>query len=420
MSVTCQVKELKADRICLHVPGIAMQPETSQFLMQHLLGLAGVAGVEVRPATSSVVILHEGGLRTRAAILDALRGGNGAEKAAAKAAADPAANPAANPADTLPHTESVESGAAAAETVSQDERLAAGEPGQVSERPYARCELLHAMRGRVRLRIPVLRTDPALAGVLTQFMEQQAGVQQVRLNGRAANLIVNFDPAALNAHAIMARVTAYEPDLATIARWEASQVAPHQRPALQRQRRRLELALAGGALVVGFLGGASFALLVYALLLGAVGSILQRTYKSLFKSRRLTVEALSAGAMILLILNGMAWLAALVPILLSGIVWARTRIQARGEGIHAVTRTASSTDVTSIAVVGPVTKVAVLDGAEGDAARPIAPEPAEERGVPVAAHMIGLGAFLSTLVVSIATARRARANALRQTRKARA
>ena len=74
MSITCQVTQLKADRICLHVPDIAAQPETSQFLMQYLLGLPGVAGVEIRPANSSAVILHDGKMKTRAAILDALRG----------------------------------------------------------------------------------------------------------------------------------------------------------------------------------------------------------------------------------------------------------------------------------------------------------------------------------------------------------
>ena len=68
------------------------------------------------------------------------------------------------------------------------------------------------MRGRVRLSIPTLSKEAPLAGVLADFLGQQAGVRQVRLNRRAANLVVTFDPAVLNAEALVGMITAYRPE----------------------------------------------------------------------------------------------------------------------------------------------------------------------------------------------------------------
>ena len=400
MSITCQVTELKADRICLHVPDIAAQPETSQFLMQYLLGLPGVAGVEMRPANSSAVILHDGRMKTRAAILDALRG------------KQPAAGLQSAAADVVPDDRAGESISQASEATSQ-----------AAAQPFARCEVLHAMRGRVRLRIPVLRTEPALAGVLAHHMEQQAGVQQVRLNARAANLIVAFDPALLDAQTVAARVAAYDPEPAAVARWEADQAAQQQLPALHGPRRKVEMALVAAALVVGLIGGGSATLLVYALLFGAIGSILQRTYRSLFKDRRLTVEALAAGAMVALILTGRAWLAALVPMLLFGAVWLRARNQARGTAVEDAAHARAASEVISVARRGPATSVAVIDGADDGAAGPVVLETpgvhADDPRAPVTAHVAGLGAFVGTLVLSLGAAQRARKDALRQSRKTR-
>ena len=50
-----------SNRICLSVPGAAAQPDTSQYLAQVVLRLPGVAGVEIWPASESLVILHKGG-----------------------------------------------------------------------------------------------------------------------------------------------------------------------------------------------------------------------------------------------------------------------------------------------------------------------------------------------------------------------
>ena len=74
MSITCQITPLAADRIRLHAPNLATQPETRQYLMQFLLALPAVTGVEMQPASDSIVIKHDGAPSSCAAILEALRG----------------------------------------------------------------------------------------------------------------------------------------------------------------------------------------------------------------------------------------------------------------------------------------------------------------------------------------------------------
>ena len=74
MSITCQITPLAADRMRLHAPHLASQPETRQHLMQLLLAVPAVTGVELQPASDSIVIKYDGAPASRAAILAALRG----------------------------------------------------------------------------------------------------------------------------------------------------------------------------------------------------------------------------------------------------------------------------------------------------------------------------------------------------------
>ena len=166
MSITCQITPLAADRIRLHAPNLASQPETRQHLMQLLLAVPAVTGVEIQPASDSIVIKHDGAPSSRAAILEALRG------KPAQSEAGPVAPP---PVEIQP---------VAIQPVAS--------PAQAKEGPFAKCTLVHGMRGRVRLAIPTLSKEAPLAGLLADFLGQQAGVRQVRLNRRAANLVVSL------------------------------------------------------------------------------------------------------------------------------------------------------------------------------------------------------------------------------------
>lgn len=285
MSITCQVTQQARDTLRLSAPGIATQPETHTLLMQILLAVPGVEGVELQPASDSILVRHNGTPAARNAVMQALR--SGAAPAAAQAA-----------------------------------------PSQAEASPYARCEIVHAMRGRVRLHLPRAGSDAVLAGVLAAHLGEQPGVRNVRLNRRAANVIAAYDPAVLDAKAIVAMVTAYAPDAAAVAHWKAAQRA-RVAPSIQHGRRRtFEIAAAAVALALTFFAGAAAAWVVYALLLGCVVSIAQRTYKTLRVDRKLVVDAAGAAAMVAAGLLGALWVAALIPLVLFGAprlyTWAQT------------------------------------------------------------------------------------------------
>ncbi|MCB0227568.1 MAG: hypothetical protein KDH90_00210, partial [Anaerolineae bacterium] len=73
MNVTCQVAHAATGRIRLQVASIATQPDIGQFLVGFFLRVHGVTGVQIRPATGSVVITFDPALCTQETILNALR-----------------------------------------------------------------------------------------------------------------------------------------------------------------------------------------------------------------------------------------------------------------------------------------------------------------------------------------------------------
>ncbi len=113
-------------------------------------------------------------------------------------------------------------------------------------------------------------------------------------------------------------ITAYDPDSAEIARWQAAQRAQGAPPVQHARRRKIEAALAAVALALSLFAGPVAMPVMYVLLLGCAGSMLQRTYKGVRKERKLAVEAIVAAAMVLVGLSGALWLAALLPLALSG------------------------------------------------------------------------------------------------------
>jgi hypothetical protein len=223
------------------------------------------------------------------------------------------------------------------------------------------------MRGRVRLTIPALSKEAPLAGVLADFLGRQAGVRQVRLNRRAANIVVTYDPAALNAEALVRMIAAYDPDPAAFAHWQAAQHVQSALPVQHARRRKFEVALAAAALAVSIFGGSVAVPLVYALLLGCAGSMIQRAFKRMRKERKLALEAFAAAAMVLAGLSGALGLAALIPLLLAGappvVVWVQTYAPKTGARTRtATTASAAGKPVASaLPTVNPIARLAVVD-----------------------------------------------------------
>ena len=53
-------------------------------------------------------------------------------------------------------------------------------------------EIRHSISGRIRLRIPALKDNEALSGMLTQWLESQPGVSGVRIKQACCSVVVNY------------------------------------------------------------------------------------------------------------------------------------------------------------------------------------------------------------------------------------
>ena len=87
--------------------------------------------------------------------------------------------------------------------------------------------------------------------------------------------------------------------------------------------------------------------------------MVHRTYRFVRKDRRATLDAVAARGMALLLLSGMAWLAALIPIAFVAVPWLRSQLAAQQPKQVAVQADAEDDDVV---VVLPNTQPAKRHG----------------------------------------------------------
>src|SRR5947207_251839 len=97
-----------------------------------------------------------------------------------------------------------------------------------------RCQLVHEIPGRVRIRIDepeVFHFDPA---ALRAWLEDQPGVRAVRVNAASRSVVVDHDPAALGAERLVARLAGLNRlrlrDLSVAARPHAPAPSPSVMP----------------------------------------------------------------------------------------------------------------------------------------------------------------------------------------------
>jgi hypothetical protein len=297
MNVPCQVKQLTAGQIRLHIPSLTTQPEIIQPLMQSVMRLPDVTSIEIEPAAADLIIKHATTSAARDGILSALAGWPSLPERAPSAASP--------------------------------------------VYPYADCALIHATHGRVRLRASILGSQAELANVLSYHLSQQPGVRHVRLSPYAESIIIHHDPALLDAQSLVKLAASYEPDPQEIAQWRAATIDQRQAETRQPSRRKVDLALAAAALALSFFGGWLIYLLAVALLIASSWWIFRRAAWSIQERRFLTVESASTGAIVVLCLAGMLWQASLFVILLLVIALMRVR-SAPAVVIQTVTPTAAS------------------------------------------------------------------------------
>ncbi len=224
------------------------------------------------------------------------------------AAAEPTEEPAAiHTRHTPPHSTAQAVAASFAGPVADDT-----EPGRRS----LGCSVVHELPGRVRLRVPLLARDPRLAAVVSKYLEARPGVQRVRAAPACASLIIGFDP----------RQTAVA-DLVALLR-DGVQLAPasaQQGTSVVRQIARPGVsALVCGGLALGLSLIGAPALVTAGLTAAGAVPILARAGRGLFGERHLTVDALDATAVGVLVARGDLVAASLSVALIAGGEYIRT------------------------------------------------------------------------------------------------
>lgn len=92
-------------------------------------------------------------------------------------------------------------------------------------------EVRHQVPGRLRLHLPALRTDSALARALPTQLRTYQGVQAVRANPACASLTITHDPRRVSAAQLQQGLIGLlhdAPPAATVHRAEAKQPGPKQ------------------------------------------------------------------------------------------------------------------------------------------------------------------------------------------------
>ncbi len=327
MNATCQVTYLDSGRTRLHISNVATQPEAYHRLVQLALSLPQVTRVELEQGNGTVTLIHSSAPQSRQAILQTLRGGSAQKPAPAVEATAPPMLPDA-PVPTCLAEASAPAAAVALSgpgtlTSAPVEKSLTAPPGPPPARsPYADGAVAHAMQGRLRLRIPVLQSDGALAGVLAHFLSQQPGVQDVRLSRLSGGIAIAFDPAVTDARSLARLIGGYRPDAAVIAGWKSSRLSRRPRQRRQNVVFQASLAMAAAALALNWLGAPG--LLVFVLLLAASWPIIRRAGQRLLVQRQFSLELLAVTAVLLLWVTGRSGQAAGVVAALAAIEWLRT------------------------------------------------------------------------------------------------
>jgi Cu2+-exporting ATPase len=166
------------------------------------------------------------------------------------------------------------------------------------------CTIAHAVPGRVRLRVPAVRTDAAVAGALERALDQRDGVERVRLNRTCASVVVRHDTGRTEAEGLRTFVEEQAPD-ALIATYGEG---PPRRPA--HDRSGLDFGLSSAAVATGLFASSWTAPLVPLLLAPSIQAMFGRAYDALTRRQTLNVDVLDSAATTLMLGQGQLFSAA--------------------------------------------------------------------------------------------------------------
>jgi len=166
------------------------------------------------------------------------------------------------------------------------------------------CSVAHAVPGRVRLRVPAVQTNDAVAGALERALDQRDGVERVRLNRTCASVVVRYDPEQSAAEVLRAFVEKQTSDM-LVATHGAD---PPRRPSYDRSG--LDFGLSSAAVATGLVFSSWSVPFVPLMLAPSIQAMFGRAYDALTRRQTLNVDVLDSAATTLMLGQGQFFSAA--------------------------------------------------------------------------------------------------------------
>ncbi|MEP6932991.1 MAG: HAD-IC family P-type ATPase, partial [Nitrospirota bacterium] len=163
--------------------------------------------------------------------------------------------------------------------------------------------VVHAIRGRVRLRVPALKTSPGLAEPLQRFLKDQPGVADVTVNDWCSSVTVTCDPSTWTSDRLCVWVQLLNP-AAVISFKSANENESVDQTLAPTDEAGDELWYSSAGICLVLLLGPLAAPLVPLLLLASALPMLKRAHRSLSEDGKLNVDVLDASATSLLVVQG--------------------------------------------------------------------------------------------------------------------
>ena len=161
--------------------------------------------------------------------------------------------------------------------------------------------VVHAIRGRVRLRVPALKTSPGLAEPLERLLRDQPGVTDVSVNDWCYSVTVTCDPAVWTPYRLCVWLQLL--NAAAVASYQSANEPAAQAPAPTDEAGN-ELWYSSAGICLVFLVEPLVLPLVPLLLLASALPMLKRAHHSLSEDGKLNVDVLDASATSLLVVQG--------------------------------------------------------------------------------------------------------------------
>jgi len=173
------------------------------------------------------------------------------------------------------------------------------------------CEIVHAIPGRLRLRVPILKQRRELAEPLRSFLRGHEGVTAVEMTPVCGSVTIWCNGIPSPQNAFVASLAGTSEDLLALQPKNPAP-GPQQAPSSDGL---FELVLSCAGLAITLFAESIAPVVVPVLLVVSATPILARAFKSFAREERLTVDVLDASAVALLVVQrqmptalGMIWL----------------------------------------------------------------------------------------------------------------